>query len=342
MASDGVEYIVVKIDDIDTPNRSVHVLDKTNSRFQASFREAPGGMFYVPQQGELWTAKRLGYQWHLDYKLDHAEDQEFTSGMSPGDMRVSNNNMYFESTGAWGNGLGWGPTVNDVFYITTPQSVFVLAGVPAGTSGHSIQIWVNGALIDPNSWAVSDRTITIFTPVSTGPVVVQYQTWSRNYFDEGTVRGSGQLTAIELYGYPVSVAIGRRAAATTVWGVIVAILLLGRRTAATTLHGITLGGTGAVGLTIGRRAAATTTRGVVVRGAGAVGLTIGRRAASATVRGLTISTTGEHVGHRVASTTVHGISLVPGPITVSVAGKASAAAFGTMVASNIIIVPGKT
>ena len=84
-----IDYIVVMIDDVDLANRIVHAYDKTQVRYQISFRETPSGILLIPKQGDQWLAIRRGWIWYLQSKLDTADEhQDAVNTMLPGDMRI--------------------------------------------------------------------------------------------------------------------------------------------------------------------------------------------------------------------------------------------------------------
>lgn len=88
-------YIIVTVDEVDISNRIVHCKDRTQSNIQCSFRDAPGGIFYIPNQGERWLARKIGNIFYLANKLDTTDDQTFMkANMLPGDARISAGQLF--------------------------------------------------------------------------------------------------------------------------------------------------------------------------------------------------------------------------------------------------------
>lgn len=82
------DRILLRVDEVDMKNRLVHAADRTGANIQASFGDL-GGVTSIPMSGDKWTARREGYIWHLENRLDAVEEQEFISTLSPGDAVIS-------------------------------------------------------------------------------------------------------------------------------------------------------------------------------------------------------------------------------------------------------------
>lgn len=83
------ERILVKISEIEIANRTAHVTDKMNATLLASWRDTGSAITVIPSAGEVWTARREGYIWYLENRLDSTEDQAFIEGLVAGDAVLS-------------------------------------------------------------------------------------------------------------------------------------------------------------------------------------------------------------------------------------------------------------
>lgn len=123
-----IQRVVLRIDEVDIPNRAVHGYDKTNVLVIATFRETPNGILYIPAQNERWVAERQGQgHWRLVTRLDSADQQAYVeSTLAPGDMRIAAENVYFTGTvhGAGGGG-------GSVTSVTAGDASIVIGGTSA-------------------------------------------------------------------------------------------------------------------------------------------------------------------------------------------------------------------
>jgi len=196
-ATPGQDYIVLEIDDIDISTRMTHCFDKTKAPFIASFRESPGGLLRVPNKGERWTAKRQGWVWHLEAKLDDLVQHEFVmDNMAPGDTRVqSDGTFHIQMERTEMNGRGIAPTVKDTFYNGTGFTTFTLASEPVGPL--CVHPVLNGMTVSPELWFTdynadpTGRVINFYSTMGAGSLVVTYQAWIYANDDAAVVVGRG-------------------------------------------------------------------------------------------------------------------------------------------------------
>jgi len=195
----GQDYIVLEILDVDIPTRQAHCFDKTKASLVASFIESPGGLLRIPSQGERWTAKRQGWIWHLEAKLDKLEDHAFAQdSMAPGDLRLqSSGNMFVQGTRVEMNGRGIGPDIKDTFYNDTSFTSVILTS--EAVSAMSTHPALNGIDLDPNLWYLEadNRTISFHNTMGPGFLVVSYQSWATAMDDIATVTGRGVISGVE-------------------------------------------------------------------------------------------------------------------------------------------------
>lgn len=197
----GQEYVVLEIDEVDVSTRQAHCFDKTKAPLIASFRESPGGLLRIPANGERWTAKRQGWIWHLEAKMDSLEDHAFAQdNMTPGDARLqSDGALFIQMTSATMNGRGIGPDIKDVFYDDVGfSSVYLTSEAVSLMSTHPK---LNGVDLDPMLWdlGADNRTITFHNIMGAGYLVVSYQSWAAAMDDNATVTGRGMISADEVY-----------------------------------------------------------------------------------------------------------------------------------------------
>lgn len=195
----GQEYIVLEVDDVDVSTRMARCFDKTKAPLIASFRESPGGLLRIPANGERWTAKRLGWVWHLEAKLDSLVDHAFAQdNMTPGDARLqSDGALFIQMTSATMNGRGIGPDIRDTFYNDTGfDSVYLTSEAVSLMSTHPS---LNGITLDSNLWTLGEdnRTISFHNTMGAGYMVVMYQSWSYAMDDATTVAGRAVISALE-------------------------------------------------------------------------------------------------------------------------------------------------
>lgn len=196
-------YAILKIDETDLANRIVHCHDKTGSNVQAFFRDSPGGMFYVPKQGEQWTAKRIGYSWHLENRLDTSEEHTDAVGsLSPGDLRLSSDQLQIAAEQISLNDHPLGFTVYDAFLSSGSFTQVVLASPPVHKN--SVMVFHNGLLLNPSTWTLSAQVINFASSQSSGDIVVYYQTLSSTSLDSGIVVGRGHLASVRSWQRTVS------------------------------------------------------------------------------------------------------------------------------------------
>lgn len=176
----GQTNIIVKIDQVDLDHRIAHAFDKTGAPIQVSWRQSAGGVTRIPNQGEKWTAQKVGFTWYLEDKLDSLDEHSYVqSSMQPGDTRLSaDGTIHIKADAAHINGRGIAPVVHDTFNETSSFTSIVLASEVS--TPESIMIFVNGLLVSPVHWLIDNdnRTITFATAQAAGEVVVYYQTWA--------------------------------------------------------------------------------------------------------------------------------------------------------------------
>lgn len=105
-------WIVIRVLDVDLPNRIVHGQDKTNAKLQVSMRDIYG-MLQIPNVGDKWSARRGSgsHQWYLEGRLDSQDESNWMfQNMSLGDSRILGGTLYIKATEE---------VVSDTF-ITTP------------------------------------------------------------------------------------------------------------------------------------------------------------------------------------------------------------------------------
>jgi hypothetical protein len=161
------EYIAVVIEDVDVPNRLVHAIDRTGSLIQISFRDQPGGIFYVPVQGEKWIAVRKGPVWQLESQM---EESDASLALKPGDMMIKG-----QSLSALGGNIAQDYT--DHVLLDGGYAAAVLTYAPL--SAASIQIYLNGLLLVPDLWAFDAPTKTVTFDLTFGEIgslLVRYET----------------------------------------------------------------------------------------------------------------------------------------------------------------------
>lgn len=192
------QQITVTIDEIDVATRTVHAHDKTNATIQASFREAPGATLRIPSQGELWTCQRIGFQWHLNQRIDTVDELAYTNdSMSPGDARLAAaGTLHVLGEGISFNGQPIGATTYSVFTADGTNTVFTLGIEPVHP--HSVQVFENGLLIDPRAFTVVGANVNFFTPPAAGTLIIYYQRSGFVYEDTAVATGKAVLRALTL------------------------------------------------------------------------------------------------------------------------------------------------
>lgn len=185
--------IVIDIDDVDIPNRTVTGHDKTNVLIQASFREAPGAALRIPTQGEKWTVQRIGYQWRLGQRLDSPDEHTtLTDSMAPGDSRISaGGTLHVVGEAINYNGQPVGATTWNVFDADGVATVFAL-DVEA-VHPQTVQAFANGLLIDPRMFTVAGDTVTFLTAPPSGTLVFYFQRSGFVYEDAAVVSGKAVI-----------------------------------------------------------------------------------------------------------------------------------------------------
>lgn len=89
------ERILITINEVDVKNRAVHAKDKMNADLQVSWRDTGSTVTVVPAAGERWTARREGYIWYLENRLDDEEAQAFVETLAPGDQVLASTGSLF-------------------------------------------------------------------------------------------------------------------------------------------------------------------------------------------------------------------------------------------------------
>lgn len=165
------EIITVVIDEVDIPNRVVHVSDRTGGRFHVTFR-AFGSVIQIPMIGEHWTAKRVGFQWYLDAPVSQSTiaDQIGPGDVgvfSVGDIHLNSTESLFLTPGADvhlnpSGHLHLNPTgdikpVGDIVMDGSSKVKNLAAGSVAGDSLRYEQLFTSGTLallgsLDTDSW----------------------------------------------------------------------------------------------------------------------------------------------------------------------------------------------
>lgn len=195
-----VEIIAVEID-----QRIAHVKDKMGGLTKATFRDN-SGLALVPATGERWIAERSGWQLHLVRRLDSAEDD---TTREEGDAVLSIEGTFRLAVGGFEiNSQPLGATVRDVFYPSGSVASWTLSAPPVHE--HTVMVYYNGLLVDPNLFTLDGRTITFSVMPPTGTFVVYYQRVAgvtsddaavvtgkaeigQTYDDAGTVTGTAKL-----------------------------------------------------------------------------------------------------------------------------------------------------
>lgn len=192
----GLEYIVVKIAQVDITNRIAHCTDKTGAPIQVVFRLAAGGILHVPAPDEKWSAKKLGHTWHLAEKQDTLpEHQWVVDNMQPGDTRISGETLHVLSEGFEFNGQPIGATTYSVFTADGSLTSFALAATPVDI--HTIQAFIGGVLIDPRTIRLSGATVSFLTAPAAGTLVIYYQRSGFVFRDARVVRGHSVISGVE-------------------------------------------------------------------------------------------------------------------------------------------------
>lgn len=191
------QKIVVTIEEIDVPTRTVHARDKTNAMIQASFHQAPGASLRIPSQGELWTCERVGFQWRLDQRIDTVDEHTYANeSMQAGDTRLAaDGTLHVIGDAIVYNGQPFGATTYSVFTPDGVATVFTLGIAPV--SKHTVQAFENGLLLDPRSYVLSGAKLTFYAAPAAGTLVIYYQRSGFVFEDAAVVVGKAQISAAE-------------------------------------------------------------------------------------------------------------------------------------------------
>lgn len=167
------DYIVVLIDEVDIEKRMAWGIDKTNAKIPCSMTETIGGIWRIPNQGEFWTVERKGYIWYIDKKIDSSE--EHTSAidtLAPGDVRISGTNEdsnIFITGNIAHNGHPLETNLEaQTFNSDNPFTEVTLSQIPIG----AVLVYLNGLLVDPSLWTITNKVITFTDPMGAGQVTV--------------------------------------------------------------------------------------------------------------------------------------------------------------------------
>ena len=203
-----VERRTVTIDDVDIPNLLAHVIDKTGGRFKVSFRDS-GGFTRIPKARETWIVERnrnASMDWYLkERRHNNDEYTRMAAETQQGDTRIEGDRVQLRTAEIdISNPSSDDPTAlsmqaGNVSLEVTSLSVGSVNGNPdpigatqrqrmvtagATTSWvldnqpvdiHTIMLFNNGVLVDPNGYGLSGSTLT-FPSIATGhTLVVWYQ-----------------------------------------------------------------------------------------------------------------------------------------------------------------------
>lgn len=196
----GGVQIVVRIENVDMVNRSVHCFEKTKGKIDVSFRDIPGGgLLRIPTQGERWTAIRFGHIWRLTGRLSsHEEQLEISALLQPGDSQLSTpGTLYLDVLGLVFNGRHIGTVVHDTYNQPGPFTIVTLSQTPAEIG--TVMPYLNGLLCQQELWSLHGRTLTFGAPMGFGNLVVYYQSVGRAYDDSTVVSGRGRASGAESY-----------------------------------------------------------------------------------------------------------------------------------------------
>lgn len=155
-----IQRVVIRIDEVDIPNRAVHGYDKTNVLIVATFRETANGILYVPAQKERWIAERQGQgQWRLVTRLDSADQQAYVeSTLGPGDMRIAAENIYFTGTV---HGVGGGTVTS----VTAGDASIVIGGTTTAPTVETADLYTISTLhATAGDVSMNSHKITNLTP----------------------------------------------------------------------------------------------------------------------------------------------------------------------------------
>lgn len=198
----GLEFIRIKVSQVDMSLRTVHALDKTGSPIVVNWKAYAGGILHVPNVGETWTAKKLGHQWHLDQLLDTLPQQNaVVAELQPGDTRISTpGQLQLILETATMNGRGIAPTVRDQYWRPNEQYTAVtLSSQPATVD--SIMPFLNGLSVAPNLWGWDgELELTFIHLMAAGELVVWYQSWVPANADDDIVIGRAVISGDEFKG----------------------------------------------------------------------------------------------------------------------------------------------
>lgn len=85
----GLSRLSVLIDDIDIPNRIVHVYDRSGGFFQATFHDVDDTL-PIPAPGEQWIAERMSWDsWRLSGRVSQQGYTDILSNLNPGDRLIA-------------------------------------------------------------------------------------------------------------------------------------------------------------------------------------------------------------------------------------------------------------
>jgi len=167
------DRIVIKVEQVDLANRTVHGLDKTKSSIMASIRDT-GAAFRVPSNGELWTVCRYGYVWYLEQRLDDPDDHDALQVYQPGDTRLhAGGTLHMQVEAATINDLPVGATVYDAFVADGLEDTFVLSAEPV--HDRTLQAFLNGVLQATSLYSVNGTNVSFVSAPSAGTLIIYYQ-----------------------------------------------------------------------------------------------------------------------------------------------------------------------
>jgi len=195
------QQIVVRIENVDMVNRSVHCFEKTKGRIDVSFRDIPGGgLLRIPAQGERWTAERFGHIWRLTGRLSsHDEQIALSKLLVPGDSQLSTPGiLYIDVDEIVFNGRHIGTTVHDTYsQPLSPFTVVTLSATPVDQG--TVMPYLNGLLCQQELWNLSGRTLTFRAPLGFGNLVVYYESSGFAHDDTAVVSGKSKVSGLESY-----------------------------------------------------------------------------------------------------------------------------------------------
>lgn len=191
--------LMLKIDDVDLPNKSAHCITNQGSKVVATFR-ASSAAFQIPMQGERWRAERVGYQWHLLTRWDEPTESTLKYSLQPGDvhMRVPGNlhtdaNLIVTPAGPIG------AAVRENIHPDGSNTSYVLSGSPV--NDETVMIYKNGVYLHPGSDYNSSGPIIFFsaTPLTTDKITVHYQRGNGLYRDKSVVTSIAAIQSDDIH-----------------------------------------------------------------------------------------------------------------------------------------------